>query len=188
LKKELSVKKGVQVGRSLLNTRAILASVKPSTRKEINDAAKAAEKEVALVLSVLKRDKGLVFERIPDSKTAGVGKGGNLIAARRGDFDGIGGGRYFIIEVKNSTKHVTFKGMNIKSHFRPSQLAAAVNWGGQGALCLSLLRNTYGEWYSLLTSELCKHLKDGHASLKTDGSYIGGYKSLTNYLEMALLT
>lgn len=187
MKRELIAKKGVQVGMTFLTTRAVLALVKPLTRKEVNDAAKAAEKEVALVLSVLKRDRGLVFERIPDSKTAGAGKGGNLIAARRGDFDGLGKGRYFIIEVKNSTKHVTFKGMNIKSHFRPSQLAAAVNWGGQGALCLSLLKNTHGEWYALLTSELCNHLKDGYASLKTDGMYIGGYNSLTNYLEMALL-
>jgi hypothetical protein len=156
------------------------------SRAQVAAEAKKAQDIVCDVLKRLSATGALVFERIPDSKSAGFGSGGNLISGRRGDFDGMAGGMYFIIEVKNSMKHKSFKGINIKSTFQPSQLAAAHNWGEQGAAVLSILRNADKEFNVINTNYLVECLSKGKASCDMGGVALSHKQALLDYLKVLL--
>lgn len=152
------------------------------SRAQVAAEAKKAQDIVSSVLQSLGKTKGLVYERIPDSKSAGFGRGGNLITGRRGDFDGIVNGQYFILEVKNSMRHTSFKGINIKSTFQPAQLSAAHNWGKEGAVCLSVLRNVNGAFNVVRTNYLVQCLSLGKASCDVPGVALSNKQALADYL------
>ena len=138
------------------------------TRAEVLKAAKDAESAVAQALASLKHLGVAEFERIPDSKTAGIGNGGRFLPGRRGDFDVIAGGRYTIIEVKNSLIHENFKGLHIANTFRPAQLSAAHRWKLQGAQTVALFHGT-GGWFYLPTWEIADFQIKGRKSIPVPG-------------------
>jgi penicillin-binding protein-related factor A (putative recombinase) len=153
-------------------------------RTQVATEAKKAQDIICDVLKRLSESGGLVFERIPDSKSAGFGRGGNFISGRRGDFDGMANGKYFIIEVKNSMRHKSFRGVNIKSTFQPSQLAAAHNWGEQGAVCLAILRNADKTFHVVSTLYLVQCLATGRASCDVEGVLLNHKQALLDYLKV----
>lgn len=157
------------------------------TMAKVAAEATKAQDIMGEVLAVCKKQTGLRFERIPDSKSAGYGRGGNLLKGRRGDFDGILNGKYFIIEVKNSLTHANFKGVNINSAFQPAQLSAAVNWGGQGALCLSFLRSSDGGWWGIKTAYLVHCLANGRKSCDVTGDELPTKADLVSYIRNRLV-
>lgn len=141
---------------------------KKLTTAEIHRAARHAETMVADALLSLKRKGVLEFERIPDSKTAGVGNGGRYLPGRRSDFDAMCRGRYALIEVKNSLVRSNFKGMNIAKTFRPSQLSAAHRWKAQGAVTIALFHGVDG-WLHLPTWLIAEWQIKGLKSIPEEG-------------------
>ncbi len=111
---------------------------------------KVAEEAVQEVLENLKRYYRAHFLRLYDSRSAGAGKGGNFIPKQPSDYVFMRGGRGWLLEVKSSEKHQSFKQCSLKNYVSSEQIAGARTWVRAGGLSmfvfLSIPRNTFEIW------------------------------------------
>lgn len=102
----------------------------------MNDGKKA-EGYVQDALKLLESKSRATYVRLYDSKSAGFGKGGNLIPPQPADFIVVMLGFPFLLEVKSSDKHDSLADTTLRSVFSAEQMLGVRLWKRAlgGALC-----------------------------------------------------
>lgn len=118
----------------------------------MNDGKKA-EGYVQDALKYLEAKSRATYVRLYDSKSAGFGKGGNLIPPQPADFIVLLHGFPFLLEVKSSDSHDSLADTTLRSVFSAEQMLGAQLWKRAlgGALCAfySIRTGKFEIWDSL---------------------------------------
>lgn len=101
-----------------------------------NDGKKA-EGYVQEALKVVEAKSKFTFVRLYDSKSAGLGTGGNVIPPQPADYIVLFDGICFLLEVKSSERHTSLAQATLRETFSAEQMLGVRLWerAGGGAVC-----------------------------------------------------
>lgn len=123
-----------------------------SSRSATMNDGKKAEGYVQDALKVAEARSKFTFVRLYDSKSAGLGKGGNIIPPQPADYIVLFDGVSFLLEVKSSERHHSLAQATLRDTFSAEQMLGVRLWerAGGGAVCAfySLVTNLFEIWDS----------------------------------------
>lgn len=115
-----------------------------------NDGSEA-QNHIQEALKLLERSHKATWLRLYDSKSAGLGKGGNYIPEQPADYTYLVKGLSVLLEVKSSDVHCSLSDCTLRSVFSEHQIMGARLWlrAGGVAVCAfySLQDKTFEFWY-----------------------------------------
>lgn len=119
----------------------------------LNDGSEAqARVQAALVL--MERKYPTSWVRLYDSKSAGLGQGGNVIPPQPADYIVVTDKQACLLEIKSSNTYKSLAATTLRSMFKENQIMGARMWrrAGRGAYCV---------FYSLQTKQFeLWHMRD----------------------------
>jgi hypothetical protein len=103
----------------------------------MSNDGKEAEGYIRDALKLFERKSRSTFVRLYDSKSAGLGKGGNVIPPQPADFIGLWKGLSFLLEVKSSERYDSLAQATIREVFSSEQMLGVRLWSrcSGAALC-----------------------------------------------------
>ncbi len=111
---------------------------------------KVSEGHVQEALKEMERRYKSTWVRLYDSKSAGLGSGGNIIPPQPSDFIVATPNRVATLEVKSSEMVASLVDTNLRAMFKENQILGARLWmrAGHGAICVfhSLVSNRFEIW------------------------------------------
>lgn len=138
---------------------------------------KQAEVIIQAALIHLEGKCPMTFQRLYDSTSAGVGKGGNFLPATPADFIAVFNHTTFLVEVKSSVVHKSLRDCELRSTFSENQIMSARLWERAGAVPLAIFLSSDLSFEAWRMSTVVKAYLGEKGKRKLEGSPLTSFDS-----------